>query len=302
MGKKKKNKKRHEGRMMQRQARGYSLGDVAQASLNVGPARKGGPLVDGRRKTALEGNVPLLEGPFPQNLGEAARLPASQPQSLKGPGKGLQENVTPTMINIRSTGLRLDLVLLRNKVSGLTIDYQGVSKSGELQRWLRVIDGLLSGSAPSPEGPFPQNLGEAARLPASQPQSLKEEQEEPPEEKEEHEEPLRKIDYRKIVLRAVDLGLDTLGHDKKHTVLSLLEDEFGFRENDIPNHPRGFVEVLDALLGPSARAVEREIINNIRLVWAAPGENLETVVKSLKEQTCEPSDTTGDEPPSTSGS
>ncbi|MGD0478016.1 MAG: hypothetical protein ABSB29_07615 [Nitrososphaerales archaeon] len=293
---------RHGGRMMQRQARGYSLGEVTQAGLNFGPGTRGGPLVDGRRRSGLEGNVPSPEGSNVQTLSEVAGPTASQPQPSKVPEEGLPENAEPTMINVRSEGLKLDLVLLQNKVSGLAIDYQGISKSGELQRWLRIIDGMLSDSAPSPEGSNVQTLSEVAGPTASQPQPSKEEQEVPLKEKEEQEEPPREIDYRKIVLRAVDVGLDTLGNDQKHAVLTLLEDEYGFRENDIPDHPRGFVEVLDELLGPSARAVEREIISNIRLVWATPGENLETVMKSLKEQTCEPSSTTGNELSKTTGS
>jgi len=74
-------------------------------------------------------------------------------------------NAEPTMINVRSEGLKLDLVLLNNKVTGLTIDFQNSAKSDELHRWLRVIDGMLSGSALSSERSIPQILGEAARLP-----------------------------------------------------------------------------------------------------------------------------------------
>ena len=69
----------------------------------------------------------------------------------------------PTMINVRSEGLKLDLVLLNNRVTGLTIDFQNVSKSDELHKWLRVIDGMLSSSVPSSERSIPQILGEAAR-------------------------------------------------------------------------------------------------------------------------------------------
>ncbi|MGD0395655.1 MAG: hypothetical protein ABSB26_01935 [Nitrososphaerales archaeon] len=75
-----------------------------------------------------------------------------------------------------------------------------------------------------------------------------------------------------------------MGPDGKHAVLSLLENRYGLREGDIADHPRGFVVLLDAVLGPSARTLEREIISNIRLVSVAPGENLEAVIRSLKEQ------------------
>jgi hypothetical protein len=258
----------------------------------------------------LSGSVPSLEGSIPQILGEATRLPASQPQLSKGPEEGLPENVEPTMLNVRSEGLKLDLVLLQNRVSGLTIDYQSISKSSELHKWIKIIDGMLSGSVPSLEGSIPQILGEATRLPASQPQLSKEEQQAPVEEEQQApveeeqqapveeeqqapveeeqqapvEEPPAENDYRKVVLHAVEISLDTLGRDGKHAILSLLENRYGLREQDIPDHPRGFVVLLDELLGASAQNLEREIMSNIRSVSATPGENLEAVIRSLKEQ------------------
>jgi hypothetical protein len=81
----------------------------------------------------------------------------------------------PTMINVRSEGLKLDLVLLKNRFSGLTIDYQNVDKDFELRKWLRVIDWMLSGTAASSERSIPEVLGEAAGLPSSRPQIAKEE-------------------------------------------------------------------------------------------------------------------------------
>ncbi len=238
----------------------------------------------------LSDSTPLPEGSISRILGGAARPPVSQQQPLKMSEDELQENAEPTMINVRSEGLKLDLVLLQNRVSGLTIDYQGVSKSGELRKWIKIIKGMLSQSVLLPQGPIPQILGEAVKPPVSQQQPLTEMQEEPQKETVKQQEPLkqqeslRKNDYHEIVLHAVDVSLDTLGRDGKHAVLSLLENRYGLRENDIPDHPRGFVMLLDTLLGPSARTLEREIMSNIRLVSAAPGENLEAVIRSLKEQ------------------
>jgi len=255
----------------------------------------------------LSDSSPSPEGSIPQILGEATRLPASQPQPSEEPGEEPQDNAEPTMINVRSEGLKLDLVLLKNRVSGLTIDYQNISKSGELRRWIRIVESMISRPVPSPEGSVPQNLSEVAEPLAAQPQPPSKEQGEPPKEnQEEHtdekrEESLREEEgqeeppreeqkghpdengYRKVVLRAVDVSLDTLGHDGKQAILSLLENRYGFRESDIPDYPRSFVELLGELLGTSAQNLEKEIISNIRKVWAAPGENLETVVESLKE-------------------
>lgn len=52
---------RHGGRMMRRHARGYSLGEVTQAGLNFGLARRWGLLVDDRRRSTLESNVASLK-------------------------------------------------------------------------------------------------------------------------------------------------------------------------------------------------------------------------------------------------
>ena len=246
----------------------------------------------------LSDSAPSPEWSIPKILGEATKIPVSRLQPLKGSEDGLQEEAEPTMINVRSEGLKLDLVLLKNRVSGLTIDYQGISKSDELQKWIKIIKGMLSSSAPSPEGSIPKILGEATKIPVSQQEPPKEKQQEPPKEKqqeppkekqqeppkEKQQEPPKENDYREIVLHAVDVSLDTLGRDGKHAVLSLLENRYGLRENDIPDHPRGFVVLLNELLGPSAQNLEREIMCNIRLVSAAPGEGLEAVIKSLKEQ------------------
>jgi ribosomal protein L13E len=52
---------RHDGRAVQRQASGYSLGEVAEAGLSVGLARDWGVHVDDRRRTVLVGNVASLK-------------------------------------------------------------------------------------------------------------------------------------------------------------------------------------------------------------------------------------------------
>jgi large subunit ribosomal protein L13e len=52
---------RHGGSKMRRQAKGYSLGEVAQANLSVGQARGWGVLVDGKRRSVLEENVEALK-------------------------------------------------------------------------------------------------------------------------------------------------------------------------------------------------------------------------------------------------
>ena len=277
--------------------------------------------------------------------------------------EGVQEaNPEPTTIKVRTEGLKLDLVVLNNKVSGLSIDYQSISRSGELQRWIKIIDGMISGSAPSPkikktrtpeEMPSPltsQSGGpkeEPVELPSEpmkelpaepfkepqiepQPELRLEPRMEPSDElppvttieppKEHSVEPMEEpsveppiersselplepleepdgesvseplleppsgLDYRKIVIDAVDSSLDSLGRDGKYAIMSLLENRYGLREQDIPEHPGDFILLLEGTLGASAETLEREMMLNIRVVADAPGEDLEEVVNFLKEQ------------------
>ncbi|HYB75680.1 MAG TPA: ribosomal protein L13e [Nitrososphaerales archaeon] len=52
---------RHGSDLMVRQARGYSPGELEQAGLGMGLARRWGLSVDERRRSALEGNVSSLK-------------------------------------------------------------------------------------------------------------------------------------------------------------------------------------------------------------------------------------------------
>lgn len=52
---------KHDGVMMERRAAGYSLGEAAQAGLDVKLARRWGLRVDDRRRSVLGGNVSSLK-------------------------------------------------------------------------------------------------------------------------------------------------------------------------------------------------------------------------------------------------
>jgi len=227
------------------------------------------------------------------------------------------EVTEPTTIKVRTEGLKLDLVLIQNRISGLTIDYQNISSSGELQRWIEIIDAMISEKPPTSESRVNSQV-ETNKLPSEKPRLSKQGGEVQPKEipiepavdvlvvspiepparppKEEApalEPPTRAVegvsnevdtdnDYREIVVHAVDISLDTLGRDGKHAVLSLLENRHGLREQDVPDHPLDFVMLLEEILGASSQTLEREIITNIRTVSNAAGENLEEVIASLK--------------------
>jgi ribosomal protein L13E len=57
---------RHDGEMMEREASGFSLGEVSQAGMAVGLARSWKVIVDPRRRSVLDGNVSSLKKWFAQ--------------------------------------------------------------------------------------------------------------------------------------------------------------------------------------------------------------------------------------------
>ena len=89
---------RHGGRTMRRQARGYSLGEVAQAGLNFGLARRWGLLVDDRRRSVLEGNVASLKKWSPQTKktteerveGEVQKIERAVEKEVRKAGKEVE--------------------------------------------------------------------------------------------------------------------------------------------------------------------------------------------------------------------
>jgi ribosomal protein L13E len=90
---------RHSGRMMQRQARGYSLGEVAQAGLNFGLVRRWGLLVDDRSRSTLEDNVASLKKWSPQTKktteerveGEVRKIEMAVEKEVRKAGKEIEK-------------------------------------------------------------------------------------------------------------------------------------------------------------------------------------------------------------------
>jgi ribosomal protein L13E len=92
---------RHGGRMMQRQARGYSLGEVAQAGLNFGLARRWGLLVDDRRRSTLEDNVASLKKWSPQTKETAEERVESEVRKIE---KAVKKEVRKAEKKIEKVG------------------------------------------------------------------------------------------------------------------------------------------------------------------------------------------------------
>ncbi len=180
-----------------------------------------------------------------------------------------------TLINVKTSGLKMDLVLRKRKVTGLSIDYQKLTKDAELQKWVAMLYSMLSGSTPASDAAIPLMIGGVTARPPAQPKSPKRYEDDTHQVQETN-------DFDEIVLQAIDTSLNILGQDGKQVLLNLMENRHGFRLQDVPQHPKAFIQLLDGLLGETAYTLEKEIINEIRKVAPVQGKTLYQVVRSLK--------------------
>ena len=224
-----------------------------------------------------------------------------------------------SVVKVRNEGLNVDVVLQDGNVTGFTIDYQHVRNIRELKKWINIVDEITFRPYLDTKDAVPPSPASAPDSPALLPLLVEEPVEMPEGEPVEEpvkpvEEPVRPAelpaempvempvgpvqepvempaeglpgvgDYRKIVLRAVDTSLDIIGKDGKQVLLSLLENRYGLIEEEIPEHPRAFIDLLEEDLGSSAYAIEKEITREIRKISSVQAENLYKVVELLKEK------------------
>jgi hypothetical protein len=190
----------------------------------------------------------------------------------------MENRKNPTLVTVKGSGLKLDFVVRGGKVTGLSIDYQRMSNGSDPSGWVKMINNLFAGGAESPAEmispamehlvgpPSKKKVPTLEHTPGHLPEGFEETN-----------------GYHEIVMKAVDKGLDFLGKEGKLVTLELLESRYGLTAEAIPEHPRGFIELLDEVLGSAAHVIEREIIREIRKVAAVKGETLHHVVHSLKE-------------------
>jgi hypothetical protein len=209
--------------------------------------------------------------------------------ALLDKGVKLPHGKNTTLVNFKSSGLKMGMILRERRVSGLDIDYQDVLGVNDVRELIRVLNGITSGevyrrvsmpasvpalvSKPAPKSaPTPKEIG--LILPAAHPA---------------HggpETPIESTSLSKtndeIIAKAVEDSLSILGAEGKKAFLGLLESKYGMKLSDVPARPRGFVGLLKANLGPTADEVEREIVREIRNVAPVRGTSFQEVVDSLK--------------------
>jgi hypothetical protein len=222
-------------------------------------------MIDGvvSKKTAVGGKLmePILEG--------IAYLSSTRSASKRK---------DPTVVNVKSTGLKMDLVLRNRKVTGVSIDYQNLAGVADLKGLIRTLDRICSGELQGVKSNFSiHNSGFSERHSDLAPHTEQRLSELP---RLTHR--VEAGPYDKVVVDAVENSLQMLGSGGRAAILGLLENRYGMRLQDVPANPRGFIGVLHESLGSSAESIEREIINQIKQSLPVQGDSLHEVVQWLK--------------------
>jgi ribosomal protein L13E len=76
---------RHEGAMIEREARGFSIGELGGAGFTLGSASRLGLATDIRRRTVLEKNVESLKGWFSPPKQAPSPKPMPEPSVVEAP-------------------------------------------------------------------------------------------------------------------------------------------------------------------------------------------------------------------------
>lgn len=179
----------------------------------------------------------------------------------------------PTVMNVRSSSIKMGITLKRNRVTGLSIDYQRTSNANDIGELIRVLNRIcsdepLSSAATLQPGPDPVDFGSGKQV-----ETLDE-------------------SYREIIIEVAQESLGMLGEQGKQTVLAFMEKRYGLGVEGVPKHYRAFVDLLRQVVGDgAAEAIEKEMVNGIKKKAPASGETLREVIRSLegKEERREPS-------------
>jgi len=70
-------------------------------------------------------------------------------------------------------------------------------------------------------------------------------------------------DFDKLLLKAVDEALASLGDSVKQMFYYHLEKSFGLRKEDVPKRIKAFAQVIEAIFGPGAYYLESLIVKRL---------------------------------------
>lgn len=83
-------------------------------------------------------------------------------------------------------------------------------------------------------------------------------------------ESLRNRGFKKLLLKAIDDGLSSLGNSSKQAIYLHLEKTFKIKRQDIPNKIEEFAEAMEGIFGPGAKILEIQIMRHL---YKMVGEN-----------------------------
>jgi hypothetical protein len=169
----------------------------------------------------------------------------------------------PTVMNVRSSSIKMGITLRGNKVTGLSIDYQKTSNGNDIGELIKVLNRICSGEAiSSAEKVETSTLPTDLRL----------------------EKTAKVLDdrYKEIITQVAQESLGMLGEQGKQTVLAFLEKRYGLGLEMVPKHYRAFVDLLRQVVGEGAAdAIEKDMVSCIKNKIPATGETLREVIRSL---------------------
>ncbi len=76
-------------------------------------------------------------------------------------------------------------------------------------------------------------------------------------------ESLRPRGFKKILLKAIDEGLSSIGDSPKQAIYLHLEKTFKIKRQDIPNKIEEFSEAMEKIFGPGAKVLEIQIMRHL---------------------------------------
>jgi hypothetical protein len=234
--------------------------------VSVQKSKMTGLTVDYQRKASAADVAPVLqviEGAMSKHSPRGGVVPllVEGIASLDRGDKGLSKH--PTVMNVRSSSIKMGITLRRNRVTGLSIDYQKTSNGNEIGELIKVLNKICSGEdLPSAEKAEPRLL--PIDLGSEKAAEVLDDR------------------YREIIIQVAQESLGMLGEQGKQTVLAFLEKRYGLGIEMVPKHYRAFIDLLRQVVGKGAAdAIEKDMVSCIKNKIPASGETLREVIRSL---------------------
>lgn len=81
--------------------------------------------------------------------------------------------------------------------------------------------------------------------------------------------------FERLIIEAVDEGLESLGESGKHMIFYHLDKNYSVKRHEIPKTPEAFAEGLEEIFGAGASVLERLIVKSLYSKLGIKPENVE---------------------------